>query len=112
MALEMGKPVTQGLAEVEKCAANCEFYADMAASFLATDRLTLGYARTDYQPLGTILAVMPWNFPFWQVLRCLAPVLMAGNAMVLKHASNVMGCAVLLERVVDRAGCRRTCSAR
>jgi succinate-semialdehyde dehydrogenase/glutarate-semialdehyde dehydrogenase len=104
MALEMGKPVTQGLAEVEKCAANCDFYAEHAESFLADEHLKIEQAVVRYQPLGTVLAVMPWNFPFWQVLRCVAPVLMAGNAMVLKHASNVMGCAVLIEQVLDRAG--------
>jgi succinate-semialdehyde dehydrogenase/glutarate-semialdehyde dehydrogenase len=104
MALEMGKPVTQGLAEVEKCAGNCDFYAEHAESFLADEKLNLEQARIHYQPLGTVLAVMPWNFPFWQAVRCLAPVLMAGNAMVLKHASNVMGSAILLEQVLDRAG--------
>jgi len=104
MALEMGKPIRQGLAEVEKCAGNCDFYAEHAESFLADEKLKLEQARIQYQPLGTVLAVMPWNFPFWQVLRCVAPILMAGNAMVLKHASNVMGCAVLLEQVLERAG--------
>jgi succinate-semialdehyde dehydrogenase/glutarate-semialdehyde dehydrogenase len=104
MALEMGKPIAQGLAEVERCAGNCEFYAEHAESFLADEQLKLEHARIHYQPLGTVLAVMPWNFPFWQVMRCVAPVLMGGNAMVLKHASNVMGCAVLLEQVLDRAG--------
>jgi succinate-semialdehyde dehydrogenase / glutarate-semialdehyde dehydrogenase len=104
MALEMGKPITQGLAEVEKCAGNCDFYAEHGESFLVDEKLKFDGARIQYQPLGTVLAVMPWNFPFWQVLRCVAPVLMAGNAMVLKHASNVMGCAVLLEQVLDRAG--------
>jgi len=104
MALEMGKPIRQGLAEVEKCAGNCDFYAEYGESFLADEKLKLDGARIQYQPLGTVLAVMPWNYPFWQVLRCVAPVLMAGNAMALKHASNVMGCAVLLEQVLDRAG--------
>jgi len=104
MALEMGKPIRQGLAEVEKCAGNCDFYAEHAEAFLADEKLKLEQARIQYQPLGTVLAVMPWNFPFWQVLRCVAPILMAGNAMVLKHASNVMGCAVLLEQVLERAG--------
>ncbi len=104
MALEMGKPMTQGLAEIEKCATNCEFYAEHAATFLADEKLPMDDARIVYEPLGTVLAVMPWNYPFWQVLRCVGPVLMAGNAMVLKHASNVMGCAVLLEEVLERAG--------
>lgn len=104
MALEMGKPLTQGLAEIEKCATNCEFYAEHAATFLADEKLPMDDARVVYEPLGTVLAVMPWNYPFWQVLRCVGPVLMAGNAMVLKHASNVMGCAVLMEEVLVRAG--------
>jgi succinate-semialdehyde dehydrogenase/glutarate-semialdehyde dehydrogenase len=107
MALEMGKPIAQGLAEVEKCAGNCDYYAEHAASFLADEKLTLEQARIQYQPLGTVLAVMPWNFPYWQVIRCVGPIMMAGNAMVLKHASNVMGCAVLLEEVVERAGLPR-----
>lgn len=104
MALEMGKPLTQGLAEIEKCATNCEFYAEQGASFLADEVLPMDDARIVYEPLGTVLAVMPWNYPFWQVLRCVAPILMAGNAMVLKHASNVMGSAVLIEEVLERAG--------
>ena len=104
MALEMGKPVRQGEAEIRKCADNCDFYAEHAESFLADERLTIEGALVRYQPLGTVLAVMPWNFPFWQVLRCAGPVLMAGNAMVLKHASNVMGSAVEIERVMERAG--------
>jgi succinate-semialdehyde dehydrogenase/glutarate-semialdehyde dehydrogenase len=107
MAVEMGKPITQGLAEAEKCAGNCDYYAEHAASFLADERLTLEQARIRYQPLGTVLAIMPWNFPFWQVVRCVGPVLMAGNAMVLKHASNVMGCAVLIEDILSRAGLPR-----
>lgn len=104
MASEMGKPVSQGQAEVRKCADNCDFYAGHAESFLADERLTLDSAVVRYQPLGTVLAVMPWNFPLWQVLRCVGPVLMAGNAMVLKHASNVMGSAIEVERVFARAG--------
>lgn len=104
MALEMGKPITQGLAEVEKCASNCEFYAEHAVSFLADEKLQMEQALVRYQPLGTVLAVMPWNFPFWQVLRCVGPIIMAGNAMVLKHASNVMGCAILIEDILTRAG--------
>ncbi len=104
MALEMGKPITQGLAEIEKCASNCEFYAEHAEGFLADEPLPLEKARIVYEPMGTVLAVMPWNFPFWQVLRCVAPILMAGNAMILKHASNVTGCAVLIEEVLERAG--------
>jgi len=104
MALEMGKPITQGEQEVEKCAGNCEFYADRAAELLADEKLEMGNARVIYQPLGTLLAIMPWNFPLWQVLRIIAPVLMAGNAMVLKHAANVTGCAILIDEVLQRAG--------
>ena len=104
MALEMGKPVSQGLGEVEKCAVNCDFYAEHAEEFLADEQLPLEDARIHYEPMGTVLAVMPWNYPFWQVLRCIAPIMMAGNAMVLKHASNVMGCAMQIEGVIERAG--------
>lgn len=104
MTLEMGKPMTQGLAEIEKCASNCDFYAEHAEGFLADEPLPLERARIVYEPMGTVLAVMPWNYPFWQVLRCVGPILMAGNAMVLKHASNVTGCAVLIEEVLERAG--------
>jgi succinate-semialdehyde dehydrogenase / glutarate-semialdehyde dehydrogenase len=104
MALEMGKPLAQGLAEIEKCALNSDFYAEHAESFLADEPLPLDHARIVYEPMGTVLAVMPWNFPFWQVLRCVGPILMAGNGMVLKHASNVTGCAVLIEEVLERAG--------
>jgi hypothetical protein len=107
MALEMGKPITQGEQEVEKCAGNCDFYADRAAELLADENLEMGNARVIYQPLGTLLAIMPWNFPFWQVVRIIGPVLMAGNAMVLKHAANVTGCAVLIEEVIERAGVPR-----
>ena len=107
MALEMGKPLTQGLGEIEKCASNCDFYAEHAQSFLAEETLPLEQSRIVYQPLGTVLAIMPWNFPFWQVIRCLGPVLMAGNAMVLKHAANVTGCGMRLEELLERAGLPR-----
>jgi succinate-semialdehyde dehydrogenase/glutarate-semialdehyde dehydrogenase len=105
-AREMGKPISQGRAEIEKCAWVCEYYAEHAPPFLSERR-----AETDgsesyirYEALGIILAVMPWNFPYWQVFRFLAPALMAGNAAILKHASNVQGCARLMERVVHEAG--------
>jgi succinate-semialdehyde dehydrogenase/glutarate-semialdehyde dehydrogenase len=106
MALEMGKPVVQGRAEVEKCAWVCDYYAEHAEAFLAdvpvgTDASWSGIA---YRPLGVVLAVMPWNFPLWQVFRFAAPGLMAGNAGVLKHASNVMGSAVAIESVFREAG--------
>ena len=95
MAFEMGKPVVDGEAEVEKCAATCEFYAEHAAAMLAPqprDALA-GRGTIRFDPLGPVLAVMPWNFPFWQVFRCAAPILMAGNGMLLKHAANVPRCA-------------------
>jgi succinate-semialdehyde dehydrogenase/glutarate-semialdehyde dehydrogenase len=106
MAREMGKPVRQGRAEIEKCAATCTFYADQGAALLA-DRSVAHEAHeafVTHQPLGTILAVMPWNFPFWQVIRAAAPALMAGNAMLLKHASNVPHAALALEEAWREAG--------
>src|SRR5438105_9903928 len=106
MALEMGKPVTQGEAEVEKCAWGCEYYAEHAARFLAPEPretdASRSYVRLD--PLGPVLAVMPWNFPFWQVFRFAAPALMAGNAGILKHASNVPRSALAIEEVFREAG--------
>src|SRR5713101_1374978 len=106
MALEMGKPVTQGEAEVEKCAWGCEYYAEHAARFLAPEPRETDAARSyvRFDPLGPVLAVMPWNFPFWQVFRFAAPALMAGNAGILKHASNVPRCALEIERVFRAAG--------
>lgn len=106
MADEMGKPVTQGLSEVEKCAQCCEYYAVHGPAHLA-DRMVETEAAKSYasfQPLGVILAVMPWNFPFWQVFRFLVPTLAAGNCGVLKHASNVPGCALAIEKLVADAG--------
>jgi len=106
---EMGKPITQALAEVEKCASNCEHFAEHAAAMLADARPPGAPAHryVTYQPLGVVLAIEPWNFPFWQVFRAAAPALMAGNTMVLKHASNVTGCALAIERVFARAGVPR-----
>jgi succinate-semialdehyde dehydrogenase/glutarate-semialdehyde dehydrogenase len=109
MALEMGKPIVQGEAEVEKCAWTCEFYAEHAEAFLApqprqTDA-SASYVRFD--PLGPVLAVMPWNFPFWQVFRFAAPALMAGNTAVLKHASNVPRCALSIAELFRDAGVLR-----
>jgi succinate-semialdehyde dehydrogenase/glutarate-semialdehyde dehydrogenase len=103
---EMGKPITEALAEIEKCAWNCDFYAEHAAAYLADEPVETN-ARASFvafEPLGVILAVMPWNYPFWQVIRFLAPALMAGNAALLKHASNVPQCALALEEAVRDAG--------
>jgi succinate-semialdehyde dehydrogenase/glutarate-semialdehyde dehydrogenase len=106
MATEMGKPVTQGRAEVLKCAMVCEHYAANGEAMLADEpvRIDRGEATVCYRPLGTVLAVMPWNFPLWQVFRASAPALMAGNVMLLKHASNVPGCALAIERIWRQAG--------
>ena len=103
---EMGKPIVEAEAEVEKCAWNCEFYAEMAPRFLSPEHVDIGVTESyvAFEPLGVVLAIMPWNFPFWQVIRFLAPALMAGNTAVLKHASNVPGCALAIEEAVRRAG--------
>jgi len=102
---EMGKPIEQSLAEVEKCARTFDFYAKEGAEYLA-DKIVKTDARksyVSYQPMGVVLAVMPWNFPYWQVLRCMAPIIMAGNAMVLKHSSNVSGCALAIEKIIRKS---------
>ena len=106
MALEMGKPLSQGRAEAEKCAWVCNYYAEHAAEHLESIPIETDASRSyvAFRPLGVVLAVMPWNFPFWQVFRFAAPALMAGNAGVLKHASNVAGCALAIEDVFRRAG--------
>jgi succinate-semialdehyde dehydrogenase/glutarate-semialdehyde dehydrogenase len=106
MALEMGKVLKEGIAEIEKCAWVCEYYTQNGENFLENETIQTEAYRSfvSYQPLGTILAVMPWNFPFWQVFRFLAPTLMAGNTAVLKHASNVPGCAIAIEELIREAG--------
>jgi len=106
MAREMGKPVTEGAGEIEKCALVCEYYAENAEQMLADEPLEsdAGKSYVAFRPQGIVLAVMPWNFPFWQVFRFAAPALMAGNAGVLKHASNVPACALAIEEVFAEAG--------
>ncbi len=106
MTAEMGKTRTEGLGEIEKCALNCDYFAGHAERFLAREPIDWDGPRAfvTFNPLGTILAIMPWNFPFWQVFRFAAPSLMAGNTAVLKHASNVPGCALAIESVFGEAG--------
>lgn len=106
MALEMGKPLKDGLAEIEKCAAVCEYYAQNAQDFLKDEIIKTEASKSliSYQPIGLVLAIMPWNFPFWQAFRFLAPGLMVGNCGLLKHASNVSGCAIAIEELVVASG--------
>ncbi len=100
---EMGKPFNQSISEIEKCAWVCDYYADHAESLLSPREISTDYERSivAYEPLGVILAIMPWNFPFWQVFRFLAPSILAGNSIVLKHASNVTGCALAIENCLQ-----------
>jgi succinate-semialdehyde dehydrogenase / glutarate-semialdehyde dehydrogenase len=100
---EMGKPLAEAFAEIEKCAITCEYYATNAESFLAAETVT-AEGRIEYEPLGVVLAVMPWNFPFWQFFRFAAPALAAGNGAILKHANNVPRCALAIESVLRDAG--------
>jgi succinate-semialdehyde dehydrogenase/glutarate-semialdehyde dehydrogenase len=107
MTREMGKPIEQAVAEVEKCAWACDHYAEHASAYLASEPHPSPpgtTVRTEYEPLGPVLAVMPWNFPFWQVFRFAAPYVTAGNVGLLKHASNVPGCALAIEEVFREAG--------
>jgi succinate-semialdehyde dehydrogenase / glutarate-semialdehyde dehydrogenase len=106
ITLEMGKPIVQSRAEVEKCASVCDYFADHAEEFLENEVIATEASRSyiSFRPLGIVLAVMPWNFPFWQVFRFAAPALMAGNAALLKHASNVTGSALVIEALFRDAG--------
>jgi succinate-semialdehyde dehydrogenase/glutarate-semialdehyde dehydrogenase len=106
MATEMGKPIRQGVAEAEKCALACDYYADNSRAILAPEAIATEATKSyvAYEPLGVVLAVMPWNFPLWQVYRFAAPALMAGNVGLLKHASNVPGCALAIESMFVEAG--------
>ncbi|MBS1675862.1 MAG: aldehyde dehydrogenase family protein [Actinobacteria bacterium] len=104
---EMGKPITEARAEVEKCAWACEHYASHGEAFLRPEPIDTGDGRrvaVHKRPLGVVLAIMPWNYPLWQAMRAAAPIVSAGNTFVLKHASNVTGCALGLERIFERAG--------
>jgi len=111
ISLEMGKPITQAIAEIEKCAWVCEYYAENAEKHLSTKKIdtdgSKSYVR--YEPIGVVLAVMPWNYPFWQVFRFAAPALMAGNIGILKHASSVMRSANNIQKVFERAGFPKAC---
>ncbi len=106
MTEEMGKVYPQGVAEVEKCAWGCDYYAEHGERFLSPEEVATEarHSFVSYKPLGVLLAIMPWNFPLWQVFRFAAPALMAGNGVVLKHAPNVFGCALLIERLFAEAG--------
>ena len=109
MTEEMGKTLADGRAEIEKCAVNCDWFADQAEKYLTKEPVDFDgeEAFVTFNPLGVVLAVMPWNFPFWQVFRFAAPALMAGNGALLKHASNVPGCALAIEEVLHKAGVPR-----
>lgn len=106
MSTEMGKPLAQSVGEVEKCAWVCEYYAENAAKFLADDYVKTEASKSyvTFNPLGTVLSIMPWNFPFWQLFRFAAPALMAGNAVILSHSENVTGCALEIEKLIQDSG--------
>src|SRR5947207_15461286 len=106
ITLEMGKPTGAALEEVRKCANGCRFYAENGERFLEEETVQTAAARSSirWEPLGAVLAIMPWNFPFWQVFRFAAPALLAGNVGLLKHAANVPQCAITIEKIFCRAG--------
>lgn len=103
---EMGKPISQSIIEVEKCAFTLNYYAEHAAAFLSPEQVKTEASESfvHFEPLGTVLAIMPWNFPYWQVFRAMGPILISGNTMLLKHASNVMGCANGIKEALDACG--------
>ena len=111
MTLEMGKPITQSISEIEKCVTLCDFYATNADNFLADELIETDASESfiSYDPLGTILAIMPWNYPFWQVMRFAIPTLTAGNTAILKHAANVTGSALAIEKLFEKAGYPKGC---
>ncbi|WP_299390029.1 NAD-dependent succinate-semialdehyde dehydrogenase [uncultured Gelidibacter sp.] len=111
MTQEMGKPISQSIAEIEKCITLCDFYAVNADDFLADELIETEATESfiSYDPLGTILAIMPWNYPFWQVMRFALPTLTAGNTAILKHAGNVTGCALAIEELFEKAGYPKGC---
>ena len=106
ISLEMGKPIQQSRAEIEKCAGLCHYYAEKGTSFLESQYVETEFRKSyvAFRPLGLVLAIMPWNFPFWQVLRFSIPALLAGNTVVLKHSSNVSGCSIAIEQIMKEAG--------
>ncbi|MCK7591802.1 NAD-dependent succinate-semialdehyde dehydrogenase [Subsaxibacter sp. CAU 1640] len=111
ITLEMGKPISQSISEIEKCVTLCDFYATNADNFLSDELIETDADESfiSYDPLGCILGIMPWNYPFWQVMRFAIPTLTAGNTAILKHASNVTGCSVLIEELFEKAGFPKGC---
>ena len=107
ISLEVGKPIAEAEGEVEKCATNCDFYAEHAAAYLADETIASSASESllSYEPLGVVLAIMPWNYPLWQFFRFAAPALAAGNGTILKHANNVPQCAMLIQDILDKAEC-------